>query len=112
MKKVALLAILFLLISAVSPLAFADDTGKGWWPKASEKLGRGVSNVVFSLLEIPYNVTKEYQTMNPVGAIPSGILKGAGWTVMRACAGVIDIATFLIPTKPLISDFDMGWWTL
>ena len=75
------------------------------------KLCRGMSNLFFSVFEIPYQIRKDAERMNIIAALGSGTVKGALWTVYRAAAGVFDIATFIIPTKPLIHEFDAGWWT-
>ncbi len=127
MKKIVWLAILLCMIS-VTVSAFADtaapvttqtatatvtnpEAKKGWGTRSAEKLGRGFTNLFFSLVEIPYHVTKEFERTDPVGAVPSGLLKGVSSAIGRACAGVFDVATFFLPSKPIISDFDAGWWT-
>ena len=111
MKKIALLTLLCLVLSSANFMAFADEANKGWLTKSAEKLGRGTSNAFYTLLEIPYHVTKEFERTDPIGALPSGLFKGVVATIKRGVASVIDIATFYVPTKPLIADYDMGWWT-
>ena len=112
MRKIAMLLVVFLV--AVSVIFFGFPGGEAsaaWKPSPAEKLGRGTSNVFFSLFEIPYNLGKQFERTDPVGAVPAGILKGTLWTVLRAVAGVVDIATFPIPTRQIIGDFDAGWWS-
>ncbi len=130
MKKV-LISAMVLLISFV-PVVLADDEPATLATVASEeaqlstiepevtkgsclncpaeKLGRGVSNIFFSIFEVPYNVGKEFEKTNYIGGLFTGTLKGVFWTVVRLTAGAIDTATFFIPTKPFINEYDAGWW--
>ncbi len=82
-----------------------------YFVSSADKLGRGISNVGYSPLEIPYRIAKDIEEVNPLAAFGSGLLKGAGWGVLRLGAGVFDVATFFIPTKPIIRDFNAGWWS-
>lgn len=77
----------------------------------AEKLGRGCSNIALSVLEVPLRVGKEMEKTDPVAGIVSGVFKGVFWTAARLTVGVLEVATFLIPTRPLIREFDAGWWT-
>ena len=115
----------FILLMALAlPSLFADDAKPeaGEPVKAevrkgiclscpAEKLGRGVANLAFCGLEIPMRIGKEMEQADPVAAFVSGAVKGIVWVVVRATVGVFDVATFLIPTKPMIQPFDGGWWS-
>jgi putative exosortase-associated protein (TIGR04073 family) len=78
---------------------------------ASEQVGRGASNVFYSILELPVRIGKEMERTNPIGGFITGILKGAGWCGLRATVGVLELGTFLFPTKSPIPDFEAGWLT-
>ena len=112
----------FVLAVVLAPVLFAEDAKPQAPAKTegkhgicltcpAEKLGRGVSNVVFSPLEIPLRVGKDMEQMDPIAAFFSGSLKGVAWGCARLVAGAFDIATFVIPTRPMISEFDAGWWS-
>ena len=123
---------LFLVIfSLASPVLFAEDaklaepavaatetievveTGSNQGSCVScpaEKLGRGVSNLAYSPFEIPYRIGKEMEVQNPVGAFTTGSLKGIFWFGARALVGAVETVTFFIPTKPMMGDYDAGWW--
>lgn len=81
-----------------------------WGSGMAEKFGRGVSNIAFSPLEVPYRIGKEMEYVDPIAGFASGALKGTVWFAARLIAGAFDVATFIIPTKPIIREFDAGWW--
>ena len=62
-------------------------------------LGRGLLNVVTCFVDMPVQMVKGAQESKPefMGAI-GGFAKGAACTVLRAGSGVIDVATFWIPS--------------
>ena len=72
-------------------------------PRYGEKvggmLGRGLLNVVTCFVDMPVQMVKGAQESKPefMGAI-GGFAKGAACTVLRAGSGVIDVATFWIPS--------------
>ncbi len=77
--------------------------------KVVRKFGRGLANIITAPLELvnqPLNSLHRTQTAGVVPGTTSllvGIPLGVGWTVYRALAGVIDVATFPLPFfKPLI----------
>jgi putative exosortase-associated protein (TIGR04073 family) len=77
----------------------------------ADKLGRGISNMVLSALEVPLRIGKEMEKTDPTAALVAGTLKGVFWTGARLVVGAFETVTFLIPTKPMISEFDAGWWS-
>ena len=122
MKKIGVFFLTLIILAA--PVGFADEAKsdsaapakmeakKGSvFSSMAEKLGRGASNIFFAAFEFPYRVGKEMESMDPIAALASGALKGAAWTVARVTVGAFDTATFVIPTKPMIREFDAGWWT-
>ncbi|PIQ85611.1 MAG: hypothetical protein COV74_07890 [Candidatus Omnitrophica bacterium CG11_big_fil_rev_8_21_14_0_20_45_26] len=119
MKKAGVLVLALLMM--VPPLVFAESSEDASVMTGSksgvcfqcpaEKLGRGMSNIVYSTLETPYRIGREMEVANPIAGFTSGLVKGVFWTVGRAVVGVIEVGTFLIPTRPLMHEFDAGWWT-
>lgn len=90
-KYLALVMITALLVSFAAPV-FANE------PK--DKLFRGVTNVLSSLIEVPQNIDIEWkQSKNAATGLFAGLFKGVFWGVARAASGLWDIVTFPFP-KP------------
>ena len=62
------------------------------------KLTNGVANVTFGVVEIPKTIFITSQSQGPAYGAPAGILMG-----MMQMVGVFDVATFIVPTKPLVT---------
>ena len=95
MKKFLPLLFLFVLTGA----AFADIHEP---PMADQgpinKLGRGLSNVLFGVAEIPYSVCVVNDTQGNSAAASYGVMRGVQRTVYRFGKGLYDIATSPFPT--------------
>lgn len=107
MKKVILFGVTVVLISLFSlPCSALDNTGVPWIYRPFKKLGRGMTNLVTSPLEIPnqmYVVSrKEYdessQTWAVVGGYVAGFFSGFGYAGWRMAAGAYDVITFPFPS--------------
>lgn len=83
-----------------------------YFTRSVDRLGHGIGNIAYSVLEIPYRIGTELERTNPVSAVTAGSIKGVAWFGLRAVAGAIEVVTFLIPMKPLIRDFDAGWFNI
>ncbi len=70
--------------------------------RSADKLLYGIANVATGILEVPKNVILYSQNNNPVYGITAGTLAGIMHTVGRTALGVLDIATFLVPTQPSV----------
>lgn len=68
------------------------------------KLGRGIANVMepIRMGEFTRSTEQTYLADGPVVARSYGYVHGVTRTVQRTVAGAVDIATFPIPTEPLI----------
>ena len=99
MRRSALIvAVLVIAIAFTSlPQAKADGPFK--------KLGRGLLNIIVSPLEIPMSVSKTNDQHDPIWAVTVGAANGLGACIERAGAGVVQVATFLVPRydKPVLS---------
>ncbi|MBI5124327.1 MAG: exosortase system-associated protein, TIGR04073 family [Candidatus Omnitrophica bacterium] len=99
-KKILLSGLIALFIITLAVPGFCDDPIK--------KLGRGLSNMVTFPLEIPEQIQRTNNSDGPFAALTVGVLKGLSMTVSRACVGVYEVATFLMPYpkdfKPVLKD--------
>jgi putative exosortase-associated protein (TIGR04073 family) len=97
-KKIHIIVILILLLSAINTPCFADTAGN--------KLTRGAANIFTGWLEIPLNMYQTSINENPFLGITLGFAKGIGMTIVRTCVGAYELATFPFPFpedyKPLM----------
>ena len=103
----SLLVLSTLLFSA--PYAAMADS---YPEKAGAKLGNGIANAAGGFLEIPKTVILTSRSEGPVYGMTIGLMAGVLHTVRRTLYGTLDLATFIIPTQPLVepdyiwNDFD------
>jgi putative exosortase-associated protein (TIGR04073 family) len=76
--------------------------------KAGGKLGNGFVNAVSGLAEIPKTILIISRSEGPIYGATVGLMAGILHTVGRTLYGTLDMATFMIPTKPLV-DPDYIW---
>ena len=65
------------------------------------RVGRGVESILLSAFEIPATVARVTRSRNLLVGLTSGTIQGAGYTVSRLTAGVLDIVTAPIPGSTL-----------
>ena len=114
MKRLFLAAIVLSLIVSSATPAFCDGPDIKIDETAAKlngpvtKLGRGLCNMITFPLEIPEQISRVNNSDGPFAASTVGVLKGLGWAVGRACVGVFEAATFLIPYpkdfQPVLKD--------
>jgi len=112
MKRISLLAVLFVFIFAfVAVVAFAADTTtvkqdtQQYRMQIGNKAERGVKNVLFGWTEVPkkiVDITKE--TRNPLWGALAGTWQGGCDAFARTASGVVDVATCGIKNteKPMV----------
>lgn len=88
---------IFLLFSST---AFASDS---YFGNASEKLVTGFANALTGWIELPKNVVLTGKKEGPIYGATIGLAMGVMHTVGRSLVGVLDAATFFIPTKPSVT---------
>lgn len=107
MKKLSLIALALVMCLTLQVRAEVDpDTNEDeanimrqprsadmWFEKWSFKMSRGIINSATCWVELPRCVSNE-TAENPVLGPMKGFFKGTGLTVVRAVAGVMDVATF------------------
>lgn len=101
MRKLATIAIIALFVFASATPAFCENN-------AFTKLGRGFANMISCPLEVPEQMSRTNNTDGIFAGSTVGLLKGIGMTVGRACVGMYEVATFLIPYpnnfEPILKD--------
>lgn len=100
----------FLLV--FSSYSFADEP-KTYGAQIGLKTVNGFANIATGWLEIPKNIINTTNDTNIIWGVFGGTFKGAVVTVGRMGAGVADLVTFPLPTKPIArpifiwQDFDI-----
>lgn len=87
------------LVLSLTASAFADIQD----PPATDygptrKLGRGLSNLVFGIAELPVTVAKLNAREGNSAAASYGVVRGLGRSGMRIQAGLFEFLTFPFPT--------------
>ena len=97
-------ALLFLSPQTAIADTYIDNLG--------DKLAHGIANTVTGIGEVPKNMI---MTTNEKGigyGLTAGFVSGILYGIGRTLTGVVDLVTFIIPTKPVIypdfiwKDFD------
>jgi putative exosortase-associated protein (TIGR04073 family) len=93
------------LLSAALVLGFAsaafadiqDPPSNDYGP--TRKLGRGISNVVFGIAELPVTIAKINEREGNSAAAGYGVVRGLGRSYMRFHAGLFEIFSFPFPVN-------------
>ena len=91
-----------LILSALlffSPQAAMADT---YVENVGDKLAHGIANTITGIGEVPKNMI---MTTNEKGigyGLTTGLASGIIYGIGRTLTGVVDLVTFIIPTKPII----------
>ena len=76
--------------------------------KIGEKLGNGVANIVTGFVEIPKTMIITSRSDGIAYGMTNGFFVGLVHAVGRTVSGAIDVATFMVPTTPLV-EADYIW---
>jgi len=75
-----------------------------------KKLGRGVCNIGFGVLEVPITIYDVNQEEGALASLTYGTFMGLGLTVARISVGLVEVVTFLMPLPGCPDDpNDAGW---
>ena len=110
MKNLLAVALLFALAAACRA-DIHDPPSNDYGP--TRKLGRGVSNLLFGIAELPTTIAKVNQDEGNSAAAGYGVVRGVGRSVLRMQAGIFEILTFPIPavrgTYLPVLESDVHW---
>ena len=94
MKKLLSAAFVF----GLATFAFADiqdPPSNDYGP--TRKLGRGISNVIFGVAELPVTIARINEREGNSAALGYGVVRGLGRSWMRFHAGLFEIFSFPFP---------------
>ena len=96
---VCVVLVLTLLISSFTANVWATDLERenSCAGKMVNKLGRGVMNILFGWMEIPYNIAETWKKTDPFTGFIVGGIKGIFWGWARTMTGLFDVFTFPFP---------------
>ncbi len=95
LRRASALMVALALISA-SP-AFAQDGAVSPHHPVARKLGRGLSNLLFSALEIPMHISEVRRADGPFAGATLGLVSGVGSAAARTLAGAVEVVTCPFP---------------
>lgn len=101
--KAKLVGILLLTAVCVAPAGFADTEDAPRGHNAARKLGRGLGNVLFGVVEVPNQYTKAQAEHGGGAGWTYGVPKGIARWFGRELVGIFEVVTFPIPSyKPIM----------
>jgi len=121
--KISSLCILVCLICLSSFSAYAEESGISYPAKVGGKFLIGMMNATTGIVELPKTIMTESSNEGIAMGMSVGVIKGMTNMLGRSFLGMMDVVSFPIPTKPLITppvvfqDFDQettygnGWET-
>ncbi|MFL6519130.1 MAG: exosortase system-associated protein, TIGR04073 family [Chthoniobacterales bacterium] len=95
--KTPVIAALVLSFVASSYADIQDPPANEHGP--TRKLGRGISNVVFGIAELPVQIARVNEREGNSAALSYGVVRGIGRTYMRFHAGLWEMFSFPFPTN-------------
>ena len=98
MKKTIQILFLLIALSLLPGIAMAHN----YSTKVGEKLGNGIANAVTGVVEVPKTMIITGRRHGATYGMTAGFFTGLFHTVGRSLAGALDIATFLVPTTPIV----------
>ncbi len=96
--KFKIILILFVMFSLSPKLAIAHE----YPAQVGEKLGSGIANVVTGVIEIPKTMMITGRREGTTYGMTAGFFTGIVHMVGRTLIGAVDIATFMVPTTPMV----------
>ena len=88
---------LVLGFAAISFADIQDPPGNDYGP--TRKLGRGLSNTVFGIAELPVQIARVNEREGNSSAFGYGLVRGLGRSYMRFHAGLFEMFSFPFPVN-------------
>ena len=90
------LSLIFSIFFLTSFQAVAADN---YFINSGQKFASGITNAATGFIELPKNIILTSQKEGPLYGITSGTATGLLHTVGRSLIGILDAATFILPTN-------------
>ena len=101
-----ILALSFIFANASFAASDPDNDFDKYTKALDSKLKRGLANVVTCQGELARSIGDSIENDGFIVGATYGILKGAVLMLRRATVGVLETATFFIPSEPVLDDPD------
>lgn len=88
-------AALLITFAATCRADIHDPPSNDYGP--TRKLGRGISNLLFGITELPTTIAKVNQDEGNSAAAGYGVVRGVGRSAMRMQAGIFELLTWPFP---------------
>jgi putative exosortase-associated protein (TIGR04073 family) len=96
--KIILKALLMLTL-----LVSYNASASSYASRLGGKIGNGIANSVTGIAEIPKTIIIANRREGVAYAATAGVVTGILHMVGRTLSGAYDLATFVIPTKPIVT---------
>jgi putative exosortase-associated protein (TIGR04073 family) len=100
MRRIFKFSLAFFIFLLFSSQVMAADS---YFSNSGEKFVSGIANAATGWVELPKNIVLTSQTEGPLYGATIGLAMGIMHTVGRSLVGILDAATFFIPTKPSVN---------
>ncbi len=97
MKKLFAAALVLGFVTTSTFADIQDPPGNDYGP--TRKLGRGLSNVLFGISELPVQIARVNEREGNSAALGYGLVRGISRSYMRIHAGLFEIFSFPIPVN-------------
>lgn len=102
-RKPRLSCLAVAIIAAASLPAHAEDSAISYPAKIGGKFGIGMINAMTGIVEIPKTMMTVSSSEGIGLGLSLGLVKGMTNMLGRSLLGMMDVVSFPIPTKPLVS---------
>ena len=108
-KQLIRTSVIATILIAWFPLsAIADQERQSYGAQIGYKALNGLANVATGWIELPKSIINVSNQHNVAFGASFGLLQGTMHTLSRTLSGVMDVATFMIPSKPAVHP-DFVW---
>jgi putative exosortase-associated protein (TIGR04073 family) len=102
MKKIFKSLLVISALAFLSPQA-AMAHSEGYVTHVADKLLLGITNTATGWMELPKTIMITGQKEGIIYGATTGVLAGLMHVVGRTAFGIMDVATFIIPTDPIVN---------
>ena len=112
-KKITIAAAVLCIFGTAVPVMAQDPDSSvtdNVAMQITKKLGRGITNTAFGVLELPLKINEVNFEEGGLAACTYGVFYGLYFFIKREIIGVVEIATFFVPLPGCKPDpYEVGW---